>query len=129
MNIETLLKGNHNIVVLSSTFKLEKGNIDEIKALILDRTNRRVSTQDLKNPSNGSVFRNPDSSPAGKLIDEAGLKGISVNDAQVSNIHANFIINKGTATSEDIIKLIEIVKLKVKDIYDIELHLEQEIIQ
>lgn len=125
----SVLKGNHNIVVLSSTFKLEKGNIDEIKALILDRTNRRISTQDLKNPSNGSVFRNPDSSPAGKLIDEAGLKGISVNDAQVSNIHANFIINKGTATSEDIIKLIEIVKLKVKDIYDIELHLEQEIIQ
>ena len=125
----SILKGNHNIVILSCTFKLEKGNIDDIKALIIDRTTRRISTQDLKNPSNGSVFRNPETAPAGKLIDDAGLKGTTVNDAQVSNIHANFIINKGNATSEDIIKLIEIVKEKIKEIYDIELHLEQEIIK
>ena len=125
----SILKGNHNIVILSCTFKLEKGNIDDIKALIIDRTTRRISTQDLKNPSNGSVFRNPETAPAGKLIDDAGLKGTIVNDAQVSNIHANFIINKGNATSEDIIKLIEIVKEKIKEIYDIELHLEQEIIK
>jgi UDP-N-acetylmuramate dehydrogenase len=125
----SILKGNHNFVILSCTFKLEKGNIDDIKALILDRTTRRISTQDLKNPSNGSVFRNPEISPAGKLIDDAGLKGTTVNDAQVSNIHANFIINKGNATSEDIIKLIEIVKEKVKEIHNVELHLEQEIIK
>lgn len=125
----SILKGNHNIIVLSCKFKLEKGNIDEIKALIIDRTNRRIASQDLKNPSNGSVFRNPEVAPAGKLIDDAGLKGTSVNDAEVSNIHANFIINKGNATSEDIIKLINIVKNKVKDVYDIELHLEQEIIE
>ena len=125
----SILKGNHNIIVLSCKFKLEKGNIDQIKSLINDRTNRRIATQDLKNPSNGSVFRNPESVPAGKLIDDAGLKGTCVNDAQVSKIHANFIINKSNATSEDIIKLIDIVKTKVKDIYDIELHLEQEIIK
>lgn len=125
----SILKGNHNIIVLSCKFKLEKGNIDQIKTLINDRTNRRIATQDLKNPSNGSVFRNPESVPAGKLIDDAGLKGTCVNDAQVSKIHANFIINKSNATSEDIIKLIDIVKTKVKDIYDIELHLEQEIIK
>ena len=123
------LKGNHNIVVLSCVFKLENGNIDEIKELIIDRTNRRIASQDLKNPSNGSVFRNPETAPAGKLIDDAGLKGTRVNDAVVSNIHANFIINEGNATSEDIIKLIEIVKDKVKEVYNIELHLEQEIIK
>lgn len=123
------LKGNHNIVILSCVFKLENGNIDEIKELIIDRTNRRMASQDLKNPSNGSVFRNPETAPAGKLIDDAGLKGTRVNDAVVSNIHANFIINEGNATSEDIIKLIEIVKDKVKEVYNIELHLEQEIIK
>ena len=126
---DSILKGNHNIVVLSCKFKLEKGNINEIKSLITDRTNRRLATQDLKNPSNGSVFRNPETVPAGKLIDDAGLKGTRVNDAQVSEIHANFIINKANATSEDIIKLIDIVKTKVKDVYDIDLYLEQELIE
>lgn len=126
---DSILKGNHNIIVLSCKFKLEKGNINEIKSIITDRTNRRLATQDLKNPSNGSVFRNPETVPAGKLIDDAGLKGTRVNDAQVSEIHANFIINKANATSEDIIKLIDIVKTKVKDVYDIDLYLEQEIIE
>ena len=125
----TCLKGRRDIVVLSAVFKLEKGNIDEIKALVLDRTNRRIASQDLKNPSNGSVFRNPEGFAAGKLIDDLGLKGFSVNDAMVSNIHANFFINKGNASSEDIVELIDIVKSKVKDEYDIELHLEQEIIK
>ena len=125
----TCLKGRRDIVVLSAVFKLEKGNIDEIKALVLDRTNRRIASQDLKNPSNGSVFRNPEGFAAGKLIDDLGLKGFSVNDAMVSNIHANFFINNGNATSEDIIELINIVKTKVNDEYDIELHLEQEIIK
>lgn len=123
------LKGRHDIVVLSCVFKLEKGNLDEIKALILDRTNRRIASQDLKNPSNGSVFRNPEGVAAGKLIDDLGLKGTSINDAVVSTIHANFIINSGNAKSEDIINLIELVRTKVKEGYDIDLHLEQEIIE
>ena len=123
------LKGNHDIVILSCVFKLEEGNIDEIKSLILDRTNRRISTQDLKNPSNGSVFRNPENIAAGKLIDDAGLKGMRVNDAVVSTIHANFIINDGNATSKDIIELINVVRNKVLEVYGIELHLEQEIIE
>lgn len=125
----TCLKGKRDIVVLSAVFKLEKGNVDEIKALVLDRTNRRIASQDLKNPSNGSVFRNPEGFAAGKLIDDLGLKGYSVNDAMVSNIHANFIINNGKANSEDIIKLINIVRDKVKEEYDINLYLEQEIIE
>lgn len=123
------LKGRHDIVVLSCVFKLEKGNLEEIKALILDRTNRRIASQDLKNPSNGSVFRNPEGVAAGKLIDDLGLKGTSINDAVVSTIHANFIINSGNAKSEDIINLIELVRTKVKEGYDIDLHLEQEIIE
>ncbi len=123
------LKGRRDIVILSAEFKLTKGDNDQIRDLIFDRTKRRIETQDLKNPSNGSVFRNPEGLSAGKLIDDLGLKGLSVNDAMVSKIHANFIINTGNATSKDIIKLIKIVKEKVKEHYDIELHLEQEIIK
>ena len=122
------LKGKRNIMILSAEFKLIKGNNKEIRDLIFDRTKRRIETQDLKNPSNGSVFRNPEGQSAGKLIDDLGLIGLIVNDAMVSEIHANFIINKGQATSKDIVELINIVKSKVKEHYDIELHLEQEII-
>lgn len=125
----SVLKGRRDIVILSAEFKLKKGDNDQIRDLIFDRTKRRIETQDLKNPSNGSVFRNPEGHSAGKLIDDLGLKGLSVNDAMVSNIHANFIINKGKASSRDIVKLINIVKRKVKQHYGIELHLEQEIIE
>ena len=67
--------------------------------------------------------------PAGKLIEEVGLKGYSIGDAKVSEKHANFIINTGNATSDDIIKLINYIKKKVKEETNIELTLEQEIIK
>ena len=102
---------------------------DEMKKIVEERMRKRIESQPLDMPNAGSVFRNPETVPAGKLIDDAGLKGTRVNDAQVSEIHANFIINKANATSEDIIKLIDIVKTKVKDVYDIDLYLEQEIIE
>ena len=63
------------------------------------------------------------------MIDDLGLKGARVNDAVVSNIHANFIINEGNANSEDIINLINLVKFKVMEEYNIDLKLEQEIIE
>ena len=125
---DSKLKGKHDVVILSAVFKLEKADKEELKKVILERTNKRIETQDLANPSNGSVFRNPDGFAAGKLIDDLGLKGYRVNDAVVSKKHANFIINEGNATSKDIIELIDIIKSKVKDEYNIELHLEQEII-
>ena len=83
----------------------------------------------MSHPSNGSVFRNPEGFAAGKLIDDLGLKGYSIGDAMISNKHANFIINNGKATTDDIIKLINKIKKDVKDHYDIELKLEQEIIE
>ena len=109
--------------------KLHKGNLDEIKSLISDRTKRRMETQPLNYPSCGSVFRNPDNIPAGKVIEEVGLKGYSIGGAKVSELHANFIINTGEATSEEIIKLINVIKDKVKHETDIDLILEQEIIK
>ena len=90
-------------------------------------TEERIQRQPHE-PSGGSVFKN-NVYPAGKLIDEAGLKGYKLNDAKVSKKHANFIINTGSASAEDIIKLIEYIKDKVKEKYNIELECEQEILK
>lgn len=116
-------------VILSAIFKLQKADKDVLKETILERNKKRRDSQPLESPSNGSVFRNPENAIAGKLIDEAGLKGLRVNDALVSTKHANFIINDGNATSDDIIKLIKIIKKEVKKKYNIDLTLEQEIIK
>lgn len=125
----SIFKDSGNYIILSCKLKLLRGNLDEIKSLISDRTKRRIETQPLDYPSCGSVFRNPDSIPAGKLIEEVGLKGYSIGDAKVSEKHANFIINTGNATCDDIIKLINYIKKKVKEDTNIELVLEQEIIK
>ena len=126
---DSLLKKNKDLIVLSCKLKLTKSNTDELKALVTERTNRRLATQDLSHPSCGSVFRNPEIAPAGKLIEDAGLKGYKIGDAMVSKIHANFIINDGDATYDDIVNLINKIKKDIKDIYKIDLILEQEIIK
>ena len=92
------------------------------------RKQRRLESQPLEYPSAGSVFRNPDTAPSGKLIEDAGLKGYTIGGAKVSEKHANFIINYNNATSEDIKKLIDFVRSKVKEKYNIELKSEQELI-
>ena len=125
----SILKDKKNYMVLSARIRLTKADVEELKEVILERTNKRIASQDLSHPSNGSVFRNPEGLAAGKLIDDLGLKGYSVGDAMVSYKHANFIINNGHATTENIIDLIDKIKKDVKDHYDIDLHLEQEIIE
>ncbi len=126
---DSILKHKKNLIVLSCKIKLEKYDANELKKIILENNQKRVSTQDLINPSNGSVFRNPEGYSAGKLIDDLGFKGYKINDAMVSLKHANFIVNTGNAKSEDIIKLIKKVKKEVKKQYNIDLVLEQEIIK
>ena len=125
----SMLKEHKDYIVLDALFKVSKANREEILDEIKERTLKRKNTQDLTHPSNGSMFRNPEGYSAGKLIDDLGLKGYSINDAMISNIHANFIINNGNAKSEDIIKLAEFIKEKVKKEYNIELVMEQEIIK
>ena len=125
----SMLKDHKNYIVISCKFKIEETDINELKERVKEINTKRTTSQDLTHPSNGSVFRNPEGYSAGKLIDDLGLKGHSVGDASVSMIHANFIINNGHATSEDIIKLIDEIKEKVKKEYDIDLKLEQEIIK
>ena len=118
-----------NYILLSATFKLEKGNIEEINYKINEYREKRFNSQPLEYPNAGSVFRNPEGKYAGKLIEDIGLKGTSIGGAYVSNKHANFIINKENATSKDIISLIEVIKREVKEEYNIDLICEQEIVE
>ena len=115
-------------IVLEATFKLEKGNKEESLALVRDRKERRLATQPLDMPSAGSVFRNPLNDHAGRLIEAAGLKGKKIGGAMVSEKHANFIVNTGDATSNDIKNLIKLVHTQVKEKFNVDLVLEQEII-
>ena len=114
--------------VLSSRFQLEKGNQEEIDAKIADLTYQRESKQPLEYPSAGSVFKRPPGHFAGKLIQDSGLQGKGVGDAEVSTKHAGFIINKGNATATDYIETIKMVQNVVKDKFGVELELEVKIV-
>ena len=125
---DSLLKENKKLIVLEVTLELEYGDILEAKELIETRRQRRISTQPLNYPSSGSVFRNPEGMHAGELIEKCNLKGYNINGAEISEKHANFIINKDNCKGSDIINLINLIKDKVKEKYNIDLILEQEII-
>ncbi|BDH63434.1 UDP-N-acetylenolpyruvoylglucosamine reductase [Lysinibacillus sp. PLM2] len=128
------LRYRHSIItqegyfVLSSIFKLEKGNKEEIDAKIADLTYKRESKQPLEYPSAGSVFKRPPGYFAGKLIQDSGLQGKGVGDAEVSLKHAGFIINKGNATATDYIDTIKMVQKEVKEKFGVELELEVKIV-
>lgn len=125
----TSLKDDKSIIVTACTLELLNGNKDESMLLVKDRLQRRLDSQPLDYPNAGSVFRNPEGMYAGKLIEDLGFKGKNINDAYVSTKHANFIINKQNAKSSDIISLINEIRCAVKEEYNIELILEQEIIK
>ena len=126
---DSFLKKNKNFICLESTFKLEPKDSEDILSLMSSRQERRIDTQPLTYPSAGSVFRNPENNYAGALIEQCGLKGKNVNGAEVSEKHANFIINKSGASGEDIVNLINEIKQEIKKNYNIDLILEQEIIR
>ena len=126
---DSFLKKNKNYICIEATFKLETKDSEEILNLMSSRQERRLDTQPLSYPSAGSVFRNPPNLYAGELIEKCNLKNTNINGAEVSEKHANFIINKSGAKGSDIIDLINIVKKEVKKKYDIDLILEQEIIK
>lgn len=115
-------------VVLSAKFKLTKGEIKSISDLVRDLTEKRESKQPLEYPSAGSTFKRPEGYFAGKLIQDAGLKGFSIGGAAVSSKHSGFVINKGGATAKDILDLIKHIQVEVKKQFGIELHTEVRII-
>lgn len=107
------IAANMKCIVLSCKLKLEEGNYDEIKAHIDDLTNKRVTKQPLNYPSAGSTFKRPEGHYAGQLIDESGLRGLTLRGAQVSQKHCGFVINSGDAKAKDLLDLIYIVKSTV----------------
>lgn len=124
----SIFKKNKEYIILSAKFRLEDGDASQISDLINDRRMRRMATQPLEYPSAGSVFRNPTNDYAGRLIEELGYKGKMIGGAMVSDKHANFIINYQNAKGMDIFNLVNDIKEKVKDTYNIELICEQEFI-
>lgn len=125
----SFLQKNPDYICLEAKIILKRGNKQIIEEIIEERKQRRLMTQPLDYPSAGSVFRNPDGDYAGRLIEEIGFKNKNVNDAYVSDKHANFIINKGNATGADIKKLIEDIQDGVEKKYNIKLKAEQEFVE
>ena len=113
-------------IIVGSSFKLEKGSIEDIKEKRKSFMQSRKEKQPIEFPNAGSIFKRSDDCIPAKLIDDAGLKGYSIGGAQISEKHAGFIVNKGNATSIDIIKLIKYTKEIIKEKYGIEL--QQEVI-
>lgn len=102
---------NGNLVILGASFKLQKLYREVISHKMEQNQNyRKENHPSLATPNLGSTFKNPKNNSAGRLIEEAGLKGYSVGGAQVSPIHANFIINEGKATSLDVLKLMKLIQ-------------------
>jgi len=113
-------------IVIEAELELEKGEINDIHREMDRYLSRRGSTQPLRMPNSGSIFKNPDGEKAGHLIESAGLKGFRIGGASVSIKHANFIVNKGGASAEDVMRLIKHVQTVVEKKSGIKL--EQEII-
>ena len=115
-------------IVLSAVIELEPGNYDEIKEIMADYTNRRITKQPLNFPSAGSTFKRPEGHFAGKLIEDSGLRGLTLRGAQVSDKHCGFVVNLGGAKAKDILDLIYIVKSTVNSKFGIMLEEEVKIL-
>ena len=114
-----------NDIITNINFQCKKGNIELIKKLKLESSQKRKASQPLSFRSAGSIFKNPKSGPAaGYLIDKAGLKGLKFGDAEISTKHANFIVNHGNAKSIDVIELIKKIQSEVLKQFNIILKLE-----
>lgn len=120
------LKNKLEYIVLEVEIILEPGNEEEILAKMQDLAKRRKDKQPLEYPSAGSTFKRPEGYFAGKLIGDAGLGGYSVGDAEVSEKHNGFVINRGNATAADVRTLIETIQCKVYEQFGV--NLEREVI-
>ncbi len=111
-------------IILYAWFKVESGDKEEIKREIRSYLEKRRRTQPIGFHSAGCIFKNPRGNFAGRLIEKAGLKGLKIGGAVVSNIHANFIINEGNAKASDVLALIKEIKKKINDKEGINLETE-----
>ena len=114
-------------IILACSIMVTREKSDVIKDLIADRLKRRRATQPLEKPSAGSCFRNPENDFAWRLIDACGFRGYRYNGIEVSSKHPNFILNVENATANDFISTTNLIRLKVKDNYGIDLIMEVEL--
>ncbi|MBR0428326.1 MAG: UDP-N-acetylmuramate dehydrogenase [Clostridia bacterium] len=118
----------NNYIILETTIQLRNGNTAEIEQKMNEYLKQRKEKQPTEFPSAGSTFKRVDGFITAKLIDECGLKGYQIGGAQISEKHAGFIINKGNATSKDILDLIAYTKKKVFEKFGVQIEEEVEII-
>ena len=115
-------------IVVNAKLQLQPGNPEEIQAKMRELMEKRNSKQPVQYPSAGSTFKRPEGYFAGKLIEDAGLKGVAVGGAQVSVLHSGFVINTGGATATDILDLMTLVQNTVYDKFGVKLEPEVRII-
>lgn len=124
----SIFQEKKQFIIIGAVLELAKGDREQSRQVMKANKQYRQQTQPWNLPCSGSVFRNPLPYYAGKLIEDAGLKGYSIGDAKISKVHSNFIVNKGNATATDVIQLIEHVKKQIKAKYGVSLQTEIEII-
>jgi len=125
---ESVFKRNKNLVITAAKFVLEKGNANEIADKIKECAEKKRISQPLDFPSAGSVFKNPEGFFAAKIIEDCGLKGRSAGGAQISEKHANFIVNRGNAKADDVLALIAQIKAAAKEKFAVVMKEEIEIV-
>ena len=111
-------------IILSAELQLKKADKTEIRAMMDDFKERRCSKQPLSMPSAGSTFKRPEGYFAGKLIEDAGLKGKAIGGAQVSEKHSGFVVNTGDATAQDVLDLIKFIQDTVYEKFGVKLETE-----
>ncbi|MDD2649960.1 MAG: UDP-N-acetylmuramate dehydrogenase [Candidatus Cloacimonetes bacterium] len=114
--------------IIEITLNVENINKENVLTIMTTNINKRKLSQPLNMPNLGCFFKNPKDDSAGRLIDSCGLKGYTIGDAMVSYEHANFLINKGNASFDDMLSLINFIKERVRDKYNINLELEVKVI-
>jgi UDP-N-acetylmuramate dehydrogenase len=124
----SILQNKRPGIVLEAVFDLEMGDRAAIVAQMQKNKDYRKETQPWNFPCAGSIFRNPLPNYAGKLIEDAGLKGYSIGGAKISEMHGNFIVNAGNATANDVLSLIQHVKETIYNLYGVKMETEVEII-
>ena len=116
------------VIVTEVTMQLRPGDPAQIKARMDELAKARREKQPLEYPSAGSTFKRPEGHFAAKLIDDCGLRGLSVGDAQVSEKHAGFVINRGSARASDVLELMRMIRERVFEAYGVTLEPEIRII-
>lgn len=129
LGYRTSIVQKKQLIVLEAEFSLQPGETEAIQNTMKELNAKRREKQPLEYPSAGSTFKRPEGYFAGKLIEDAGLRGYRVGDAQVSEKHCGFVVNRGKATCAEVLQLIEEVQKKVKEQFGVQLEPEVRIIR